>query len=129
MPVPPDDHFNQYGKFLYTDNKTTNNIVIHTVFGKTHQESIQFAKMQAPWQSTELKDMNFDSANLGTLANIAKHYAKDAGIDVNNLSNKDFSVGAFNNVHYEGGQPYGTNESYNGGKYWGRKRASWTTRC
>jgi len=120
MAVPPDDHFNQFGKFLYTDNKTTNNIVIHTVFGKTHQENIQLAKQQAPWQSKELKDMSFDSGNFGTLANIAKHYAKDAGIDVNSLSNRDFSVGAFNEVRYEGGQAYGKKESYNGGEYWGR---------
>nr|WP_309148157.1 hypothetical protein [Chryseobacterium sp. LJ756] len=26
--MPTDDHFNQFGKFLYTDNKKTNNIVI-----------------------------------------------------------------------------------------------------
>ena len=117
---PEDDHFNQFGKFLYTDNKSTNNIVIHTVFGTTQQENIQLAKRQAPWQSTELKDMNFDSSNFNTLANIAKHYAKDAGIDVNNLFNNDFSIGAFNNVHYQGGQAYGKKESYNDGKYWGR---------
>lgn len=120
IPLPPDDHFNQFGKFLYTDNKITNNIVVHTVFGKTQQENIQLAKQQAPWQSTELKDVNFDSGTFGTLANIAKHYAKDAGIDVNSLSNDDFSVGAFNNVRYQGGQAYGKKESYNEGEYWGR---------
>ena len=116
--IPPDDHFDQNGKFLYTDNKKTNNIVIDYVMDNKTPGNV-FNIPPTTLRSVELKDMNFDSGNLSTLANIAKHYAKDAGIDTNKLFNKDFSVGAFNDVHYEGGQAYGKNESYNGGKYWG----------
>ena len=36
------------------------------------------------------------------------------------LYNGDFSIGAFNNVKYSGGQVIGKYESYNDGKFWGR---------
>lgn len=117
--APVDDHFNQFGKFLYTDNKKTNNIVIDYVINSKMPENAFNIHTNTTIRSVELKDMNFDSGNFSILANIANHYAKDAGIDTNKLFNKDFSVGAFNDVHYEGGQAYGKNESYNGGKYWG----------
>ncbi|WP_311316634.1 RHS repeat-associated core domain-containing protein, partial [Elizabethkingia anophelis] len=117
--TPPDDHFNQFGQFLYTDNKKTNNIIVHTVFGKTREENIQLAKLQAPWQGTQLKDMVFNESNFSTLDNIAKYYAKDAGVDIGNLKNNSFSAGIFNVTGISAGSEDGDAViPINGGTYY-----------
>ncbi|PRB03836.1 sugar-binding protein [Chryseobacterium sp. MYb7] len=107
---PVDDHFNQYGKFLYTDNKKSNNIIID------YQNPITGELNTAPWLSKELKDYLFDNDNAYVLANIANHYAKEAGINLKNLKGSSTSVGFFN-YHTEAGQKKGKMTSYNGGEY------------
>ncbi|WP_172279057.1 DUF6443 domain-containing protein [Chryseobacterium sp. LAM-KRS1] len=111
---PPDDHFNQFGKFLYTDNKKTNNIVID------FQNPITGALNTAPWLSVELKDYIFDKNNFSIIMNIAKYYAKAAGVDLANLRNGEFSGSVWNGQKWEGGQPIlksGTFNTFNGGTY------------
>ena len=105
-----DDHFNQYGKFLYTDNKKTNNIVID------YQNPITGELNTAPWLSKELKDYLFDNDNAYVLANIANHYAKEAGINLKNLKGNSTSVGLLK-YHTDAGQKKGRTSSYNGGEY------------
>lgn len=63
---PFDDHFNQFGQFLYTDNKKTNNIIID------FQNPITRKLNTAPWLSVELKDYIFNKNNAFVLANIVK---------------------------------------------------------
>jgi len=86
MPVPPDDHFNQYGKFLYTDNKKTNNIVID------FQNPITGSLNTAPWLSTQLKDYKFDKNNMQTLMNIANHYFRCRGFAIRDSDDDNVSV-------------------------------------
>jgi RHS repeat-associated protein len=96
--MPPDDHFNQFGKYLYTDNKKTNNIVID------FQNPITGSLNTAPWLSTQLKDYNFNKDNAFVLANIANHYAKEAGVDLNSLKGNSTSVGIAD-YHFDAGNP------------------------
>ncbi len=107
---PVDDHFNQFGKFLYTDNKKTNNIVID------FQNPINGSLNTAPWLSTELKDYKFNKDNAFVLANIANHYASDAGIDLDNLKGNSTSVGIAD-YHFDAGKMVGKVSSFNGGEY------------
>jgi hypothetical protein len=101
---PTDDHFDQHGNYLYTDNKKTNNIVIDMLY----TEEIQ------------LKDFHFDKQNVQTLMNIGNYYAKKAGVDVNSLHGKSVSVAMWNDQVYEAGAPdreKGEFTTYNGGEY------------
>ncbi|WP_080778611.1 DUF6443 domain-containing protein [Chryseobacterium phocaeense] len=108
--LPPDDHFNQFGKFLYTDNKKTNNIVID------FQNPITGSLNTAPWLSTQLKDYNFNKDNAFVLANIANHYAEEAGVNLNNLKGNSTSVGTAE-YHFDAGKMVGKVFSYNGGTF------------
>ncbi|UKB84861.1 hypothetical protein LF887_04295 [Chryseobacterium sp. MEBOG06] len=105
-----DDHFNQFGEFLYTDNKNTNNIIID------FQNPITGSFNTAPWLSVELKDYIFNKDNAFVLANIANHYAKDAGINLNNLKGNSMSVGIAD-YHFDAGKMVGTFSRFNGGEY------------
>jgi RHS repeat-associated protein len=109
LTVPPDDHFNQFGKYLYTDKRKTNNIVID------FQNPITGSLNTAPWLSTELKDYKFDKSNYSTLTNIAKHYAKEVGIETTSLHNGNFSVADEIVDHYEGNVKYGYINKFNDG--------------
>jgi hypothetical protein len=108
--MPPDDHFNQFGQFLYTDNKKTNNIIID------FQNPITRKLNTAPWLSVELKDYIFNKNNAFVLANIANHYAEEAGIDLNSLKGNSMSVGIAN-FHFDAGKIVGTFSRFNGGEY------------
>ncbi|WP_336665295.1 RHS repeat-associated core domain-containing protein, partial [Elizabethkingia meningoseptica] len=101
--TPPDDHFNQFGQFLYTDNKKTNNIVIDI----TNQ----------PGGSIQLKDMIFTKSNFSILDNIAKHYASEAGVNTKDLQNESFSAGIFTVKGSSAGSEDGETQSINGGSY------------
>jgi len=107
---PPDDHFNQFGQYLYTDNKTTNNIVID------FQNPITGALNTAPWLSVLLGDYKFDKSNYSTLTNIANFYAKQAGVNMSNLKNGSTSLGIAE-YHFRAGQMAGKVYSFNGGKF------------
>jgi RHS repeat-associated protein len=111
---PVDDHFNQFGKFLYTDKKKTNNIVID------FQNPFTGSLNTAPWLSTQLKDFKFGKNNMQTLMNIANHYAKKAGVDLGNLRGGSVSVAMWNNKTYSGGsadRKSGEYKTFNGGEY------------
>ncbi|MCT4294476.1 hypothetical protein HZP22_11585, partial [Elizabethkingia anophelis] len=97
--TPPDDHFNQFGQFLYTDNKKTNNIVIDFVTSKN------IMGKTAPWASVELKDMSFDKNNISILTNIGNYYAEKAGVDLGSLKNNSISVAMWNDKVSSGGSP------------------------
>ncbi|KNB61719.1 RHS repeat-associated core domain-containing protein [Chryseobacterium sp. Hurlbut01] len=107
---PPDDHFNQFGQYLYTDNKATNNIVID------FQNPITGAINTAPWLSKLLSDYKFDKSNYSVLTNIANYYATQAGVNMNNLKNGSTSLGIAN-YHFESGKMVGKVYSFNGGKF------------
>ncbi|MDR6969253.1 RHS repeat-associated protein [Flavobacterium arsenatis] len=103
---PPDDHFDANGKFLYTDFRATNNIIIHgnTNVGLNNDE-------------VKLSDYNFNKDNYKVLSNILKHYSTEAGVDLNKLYKNDFSFADEIITGHKGGQPVGRVELYNEGNY------------
>ncbi|MCC9036520.1 hypothetical protein LNP80_20110 [Chryseobacterium sp. C-39] len=84
---PPDDHFNQFGQYLYTDNKTTNNIVID------FQNPITGNLNTSPWLSKLITDVDFGiSNNIVMLNNIIMHYASKVGISKSSFLNGEVST-------------------------------------
>ncbi|PWN65878.1 RHS repeat-associated core domain-containing protein, partial [Chryseobacterium oncorhynchi] len=114
--IPPDDHFDQNGNFLYTDSRKTNNIVVNYVFGRNQQENISLAKLQAPWQEKKLSQVEFDKNNYSTLTKIANYYASDAGVDLNTLNGNSTSLGIAN-YHFDAGKMVGKTSGFNGGEF------------
>ncbi len=110
-PMPPDDHFNQFGKYLYTDNKKTNNIIIH------FQNPFNGKLNTAPWLTKELKDYRFDENNLDVLANIMNHYAKDAKIDLKNIYGNSTSVALYEYTRVANNLTRGKIFTYNDGEF------------
>ncbi|WP_016988551.1 RHS repeat-associated core domain-containing protein [Flavobacterium sp. ACAM 123] len=105
--VPPDDHFDSSGKFLYTDFRKTNNIVIHS-------GTFNFSQLN---DEVQLKDFTFNKSNYSTLSNIAGHYSKDAGVNLGKVHNGEISVSDAIITGHKGGQPEGYIENYNDGVY------------
>ena len=130
--IPPDDHFNQFGKFLYTDNRKTNNIIIHTPYTKDNSNILQGISnnlfgtnygIEKGVKEVQLKDYEFNNTkDFSLLNNIAKHYAKDADVNIKDLHNGNFSVGAFNNVSGVGLALSGNKIGFNEGEFWGRRK-------
>lgn len=99
MPVPPDDHFNQFGKFLYTDNKSTNNIVIN------FQNPVNDKIVNAPWLSKQITDVDFGAShNIDMLNNITMHYASEAGVSKSSFLNGEVSTYNVFDMNFNGGK-------------------------
>ena len=79
--------------FLYSDFRKTNNIVIHAGI-------LNFSTMS---NEIQLKDFKFDKSNYSTLSNIANHYSKAAGLDLNKVHNGAISVADGIVTGYKGG--------------------------
>ncbi|MEC3875555.1 RHS repeat-associated core domain-containing protein [Chryseobacterium salviniae] len=61
--APVDDHFNKNGRFMYRDNKKTNNIIVHTDQG-----------------NAKLSQLNYNKkGTLRAVSNIIAHYAGQKG--------------------------------------------------
>lgn len=61
---PEDDHFNKYGRFMYRDNKKTNNVIVHIGKGQY-----------------TLNQLNYNtSGTRKSVSNIIAHYAKAKGL-------------------------------------------------
>ncbi|WP_281166431.1 RHS repeat-associated core domain-containing protein [Riemerella columbina] len=127
--MPPDDHFDHNGKFLYTDNRKTNNIIIHVPYIRDNSNVFQSISnsllgtkygIEKGINQVQLKDYKFNTVKDFTLLNnIAKHYAKYADVDIKKLHNGNFSVGAFNNVTGVGLALSGNKLGFNDGVFWG----------
>jgi RHS repeat-associated protein len=108
---PTDDHFNSKGQFMYKDNKSTNNIILHSNAFKDG--------------TAQLKDIKFsgegEKGGYKILSNIATHYAKEAGVDLSKVHNGKISVSDAINLHYKGGQPFGIPKQYNDATFSGEE--------
>jgi hypothetical protein len=100
--TPPDDHFNSKGQYMYTDKKSTNNIVVH---------SSNFSGGQA-----QLKDIKFNGQKgYEVVSNIATHYAKEAGVDLGKVHNGKISVADGIITDTSGNLAKGVIKTYNDG--------------
>jgi len=101
--IVPNDYFSESGEYLFSDKLSSNNIYI--VKSGLMPKPILFGSYQ------------FTKANSYAVARIAQHYSKDAGVDINNLQNRDFSVANFNEVVPDFGPARYYSESwYNNGQ-------------
>jgi len=110
---PPDDHFDKNGNYMYTDTRTTNNIIIHPFFSKP--DSYPFSSGEFDYE-VQLKDYYFATENFNVLLAILNFYGPMVGVFPENLQNESFSIAAFYETRVEGGLPYGKLRYYNNEK-------------
>ncbi|SHF74702.1 DUF6443 domain-containing protein [Flavobacterium defluvii] len=106
MATPPDDHFDTAGNFLYTDTRTTNNIVI---------DLPQNNPATASNFEVKLSDYTFNESNYSSLSKIAGHYASDASVNLKDVHNGKISVADAVSGESKGGLTSYTIEKYNDG--------------
>jgi RHS repeat-associated protein len=74
--APVDDHFNKYGKYIGTDNKKTNNVVVHSKSSAT-----KLSQLKGDTGAAKLSQLNYNSkGTVGAVSNILAHYAGEKGI-------------------------------------------------
>lgn len=79
---PPDDHFDKNGNYMYTDTRTTNNIIIHPFFSKP--DSYPFSSGEFDYE-VQLKDYYFATENFNVLLAILNFYGPMVGVFPENL--------------------------------------------
>ncbi len=137
--APVDDHFNKFGRYIGTDNKSTNNVVVHT-----NSSATKLSQLKGNTGAASLSQLNY--SNKGTtkaVSNILAHYAGEKGISeytgtysgsrgsayTNDRGNiffniKDLGNGTYNNAYnirstlnHEGGKLGHKNENINPDDY------------
>jgi hypothetical protein len=74
--APVDDHFNKFGKYIGTDNKKTNNVIVHTESGATKLSQVDQNK------GTKLSGLNYSSkGTVKAVSNVLAHYASAKAIN------------------------------------------------
>ena len=133
---PTDDHFNKYGRYIGTDNKSTNNVVVHT-----NSSATKLSQLKGNTGAASLSQLDYSSKGTNkAVSNVLAHYAGEKGISgytgvykgpqgsafTNQNGNiffntKSLSKGTYNNAYnirstlnHEGGQLGHKNENYKG---------------
>jgi len=74
--APVDDHFNKYGKYIGTDNKKTNNVIVHS-----NSSATKLSQLKGNTGAVKLSQLNYNSkGTTGAVSNILAHYASEKGI-------------------------------------------------
>ncbi|WP_346770782.1 RHS repeat-associated core domain-containing protein [Chryseobacterium sp.] len=74
--APLDDHFNKYGRYIGTDNKKTNNVIVHT-----NSSATKLSDLKGDTGAAKLSQLDYSSR--GTTRAVSKvlaHYAGEKGI-------------------------------------------------
>lgn len=108
--VPPDDHFDTAGNYLYTDMRPTNNIVID-------EKVVNYSTGTTETKETQLKDYTFNEISYFALSNIGNHYAPQAGVELSDVHNGKISVSDVTNVVNKGSYQEGQLKSFNNGVF------------
>ncbi|UQB69786.1 RHS repeat-associated core domain-containing protein [Epilithonimonas zeae] len=73
--APEDDHFNKFGRYIGTDNKKTNNVIVHTESGATKLSQVDQNK------GTKLSGLDYSSkGTVKAVSNVLAHYGSAKGI-------------------------------------------------
>lgn len=134
--APADDHFNKYGRYIGTDNKSTNNVVVHT-----NSSATKLSQLKGNTGAASLSQLDYSSrGTTKAVSNLLSHYASAKGISgytgvfkgprgsayTNDRGNiffnvRDLSKGTYNNAYnirstlnHEGGKLGHKNESFTG---------------
>src|SRR5690625_6786369 len=85
---------------MYTDTRTTNNIIIHPFFSKP--DSYPFSSGEFDYE-VQLKDYYFATENFNVLLAILNFYGPMVGVFPENLQNEYFLIVAFYEIRVMGG--------------------------
>lgn len=73
--APKDDHFNKFGRYIGTDNKRTNNVVVHTNSSATNLSHLNGDK------GVLLSQLDYSSRGTAkAVSNVVAHYAGQKGL-------------------------------------------------
>ncbi|SKC02918.1 RHS repeat-associated core domain-containing protein [Chryseobacterium balustinum] len=74
--VPVDDHFNKYGRYIGTDNKSTNNVVVHT-----NSSATKLSQLKGNTGAASLSQLDYSSrGTTKAVSNLLSHYSSEKGI-------------------------------------------------
>ena len=73
--APKDDHFNKYGRYIGTDDKKTNNVIVHTSSSATKLSQLNGDK------GVKLSQLDYNSRGTAkAVSNVIAHYAGAKGL-------------------------------------------------
>jgi len=74
--APVDDHFNKFGRYIGTDNKSTNNIVVHT-----NSSATKLSQLKGNTGAASLSQLDYSSkGTTRAVSNVLAHYSGEKGI-------------------------------------------------
>ncbi|WP_346985806.1 DUF6443 domain-containing protein [Chryseobacterium sp. POE27] len=74
--APTDDHFNKYGRYIGTDNKKTNNVVIHT-----NSSATKLSQLKGNTGAASLSQLDYSRrGTTKAVSNLLSHYASEKGM-------------------------------------------------
>ena len=74
--APTDDHFNKYGRYIGTDDKKTNNVVIHT-----NSSATKLSQLKGNTGAASLSQLDYSRrGTTKAVSNVLSHYASEKGI-------------------------------------------------
>lgn len=122
--APVDDHFNKYGRYMYTDNKKTNNVIIHTDKGNASLSQLDYSKKGTITAVSKVLAHYAGEKNIGGYVGVGTYGKGDA--HTNGRGNIFFNTtslkgGEYDNAYYirstlnhEGGKLGHKNENFKG---------------
>ncbi|MCJ8155266.1 hypothetical protein MKJ01_15990 [Chryseobacterium sp. SSA4.19] len=122
---PKDDHFNKHGRFMYRDNKKTNNIIVHTDQGEAKLSQLNYSKRGTLKAVSNILAHYSSQKNIGGYTGVATGYGFSAFThpDSKNIffNISELKSGIFNNLYnikstlnHEGGRFGHKNEKFTG---------------
>lgn len=74
--APVDDHFNKFGRYIGTDNKKTNNVVVHT-----NSSATKLSQLSGNTGAANLSQLDYSSrGTTRAVSNVLAYYAGEKGI-------------------------------------------------
>lgn len=74
--APTDDHFNKYGRYIGTDNKKTNNVIVHT-----NSSATKLSQLKGNTGALKVSALDYNSrGTIKAVSNILTHYGNEKGI-------------------------------------------------
>ncbi|MDQ8142913.1 RHS repeat-associated core domain-containing protein [Chryseobacterium sp. CFS15] len=91
--APADDHFNKYGRYIGTDNKKTNNVVVHT-----NSSATKLSQLKGNTGAASLSQLDYSTrGTTKAVSNLLSHYASAKGISGHTGVYKGSRGSAYNN--------------------------------
>jgi len=123
--APVDDHFNKYGRYMYTDNKKTNNIIIHTDKGNAKLSQLDYSKKGTITAVSKVLAHYAGEKNIGGYVGVGTYSKGDA--HTNGRGNIFFNTTSLKGGEYDNAYNVRSTLNHEGGKF-GHKNENFTGR-